>query len=90
MNKLPKKGFIIEYPHLSEKSISQIDRNNTLVFIVDKRATKDMVKKEVEKTFNVKVEKINVLIDRKGRKKAFVKLNKEYNAMDIATRLGMM
>ncbi len=75
---------------LTEKGIDNINLKNTLVFIVHRRATKPQIKREVEKIFNVKVEKVNTLIDRKGRKKAYVKLSPEHNAIDIATQLGMM
>ena len=40
--------------------------------------------------FNVKVDDVRILIDRKGKKRAFVKLKKGYNAADIATKLGLM
>jgi hypothetical protein len=30
------------------------------------------------------------MLDRKGRKKAWIRLSKEYSASDIATRLGML
>jgi large subunit ribosomal protein L23 len=81
---------IIKYPLFTEKCVRLIERENKLVFIVDRRANKKQIKKAVEKLLNVKVEKVNTLIDRKGRKKAYVKLSKEYNALDIATQLGMV
>ncbi len=80
----------IDHLLLTEKAIDNINMRNTLVFIVDRRATKPQIKREVEKLFDVKVEKVNTLIDRKGRKKAYVKLKPEYDATDIATALGMM
>jgi len=75
---------------LTEKGIDNINLKNTLVFIVDRKSTKPQIKREIERIFEVKVEKVNTLIDRKGRKKAYVKLSPEYNAVDIATQLGMM
>jgi large subunit ribosomal protein L23 len=48
------------------------------------------VKWAVEKGFDVKVEKVNLQITRKGVKKAYIKLKPEYSAIDVATRLGMM
>ncbi|RLJ03410.1 MAG: 50S ribosomal protein L23 [Candidatus Aenigmatarchaeota archaeon] len=81
---------ILKYPHLTEKSIGLVEKENKLVFIVDNRATKSEVKWAVEKGFNVKVLKVNILNDMKGRKKAFVKLHPDNNALDIATRLGML
>ena len=50
---------------------------------------KPEIKKEEEELFNVKVEKINTQI-RKNKKIAFVKLKKEYPAIDIATKLGIL
>ncbi|MBN2202605.1 MAG: 50S ribosomal protein L23 [Candidatus Aenigmarchaeota archaeon] len=81
---------ILQYPLLTEKSISRIETENKLVFIVDRKSNKKQVKWATEKAFNVKVIEVRTLIDRKGRKKAWVQLAKEYQAADIATRLGML
>lgn len=81
---------IIKYPHLGEKNLGLVEKENKLVFIVDEKANKNKIKKGIEELFEVKVVKVNTLIDQKGRKKAFVKLSKEDNALDIATQLGMM
>ncbi|HIQ50202.1 MAG TPA: 50S ribosomal protein L23 [Nanoarchaeota archaeon] len=81
---------IIKYPLLTEKAVGLIETQNKIVFIVDRSATKKQIAKAVEKLFEVKVEEVRTLIDRKGRKKAYVKLSKEYKASDIATRLGMI
>jgi large subunit ribosomal protein L23 len=81
---------IILYPLLTEKAIGKIESENKIAFVIGRRATKTQVKWAIEKLFNVKVSKINTLIDRKGRKKAWIKLTKEYSASDIATKLGML
>jgi len=81
---------ILIAPYLSEKSIGLVESENKLVFIVNEKAKKNQIKWAVEKEFEVKVEKINILNDRKNRKKAFVRLNKKNNALDIATKLGMI
>ena len=81
---------VIEYPHLTEKSVGLVDEQNTLVFIVNMKANKKDIKESIEKMFNVKVEKVNTQITRKGKKKAFVKLKPEYDALDVATKLGML
>ncbi len=80
----------LKYPLLTEKNIGMIERENKIVFIVDRRANKKQIAKAMEKLFEVKVESVNTLIDRKGRKKAYVKLSKDYKATDLATRLGMI
>ncbi|QIW23290.1 50S ribosomal protein L23 [Sulfolobus sp. S-194] len=74
----------------TEKAIKLIESQNTLTIIVNKEATKADIKREIEKMFNVKVDKVNTLITIRGEKKAYVKLKKEFNASDIAHRLGIL
>ncbi len=81
---------ILLYPLLTEKAIGKIENENKLVFIVNRKSNKKQIKWAVEKAFNVKVDNVRTLIDRKGRKKAWVKLSKEYSASEIATRLGVL
>lgn len=81
---------IIKYPLLTEKIINSIEKENKLVFIADLDSTKRQIKWAVEKALEVKVYSVNTSVDRKGRKKAYVRLNKEFRALDIATRFGML
>ena len=81
---------ILDYPLLTEKSIGRIETENKLVFIVKRKTNKRQIKWAAEKAFNVKVTDVKTMIDRKGRKKAWIQLAKEYPASDIATRLGML
>ncbi|QOJ78394.1 50S ribosomal protein L23 [Infirmifilum lucidum] len=81
---------VIIRPHLTEKTLRLIEEANTLTFIVDRRATKKQIKEEVERMFNVKVEKVRTLNTTDGNKKAYVRLAKEYSASDIATRMGVV
>lgn len=81
---------VIEYPHLTEKSVGMVEDENKLVFIVDEDESKDTVRWAVEEMFDVDVIDVNTLNDMKGRKKAFVELSEGDNAVDIATRLGML
>ena len=76
-------------PITTEKAVKLIELENTLVFEVDRREGKDEIKKEIEKTFEVKVEGIRSLV-RKNRKLVYVKLNEKNPAIDLATKLGMM
>ncbi|WP_010479090.1 50S ribosomal protein L23 [Thermococcus zilligii] len=80
---------VIVRPVVTEKAVSLIEKENKLTFIVDKRATKQEIKRAVEKMFQVKVEKVNTLITMKGEKKAYVKLKPEYNASEVAARMGL-
>jgi len=81
---------ILLYPLLTEKSIEKIETENKIIFIVNRKSNKKQIKWAAERAFNVKVDDINILIDRKGRKKAWIKLSKEYPATEIATRFGML
>ncbi|MGC9122493.1 MAG: 50S ribosomal protein L23 [Thermoplasmata archaeon] len=79
---------IIIKPYVTEKTMFLIEKENKLVFIVKRDATKSEVKWAVEKAFGVKVDKVNILYSKKG-KKAFVKLKEGYNADEIAVRIGI-
>lgn len=81
---------IIMYPFLTEKAIGMVEKENKLVFIVKRDANKKQIRWSVEKLLEVKLDSIRTVIDRKGRKKAIVKLAKEFSAADIATRFGML
>ena len=80
---------VIIRPLVTEKAVSLVEKENKLTFIVDRRATKQDIKRAVEEAFNVKVEKVNTLITPRGEKKAYVKLKPEYNASEIAARIGL-
>lgn len=85
------EGFykIIKKPLITEKTFDLIERENKLVFIVDKSANKNAIKNAIEKIHNIRVIKVNTLITPKGEKKAFIKLHPDYSAQDIAINLGI-
>lgn len=85
-----KAWQVIENPHLTEKSMDKVDEDNTLVLIVDLEADKNQVKDAVEELFDVTVKKVNTLITPQAKKKAFVSLSEQDDAMDVATKLGMI
>jgi large subunit ribosomal protein L23 len=76
-------------PITSEKAVRLIEAENTLLFETERRRKKEDIKKEIEETFKVQVEKVRVFI-RGNKKYAYVKLNKKNPAIDVATRLGMI
>ena len=73
----------------TEKAVRLIELNNTLVVGVDRRKTRNEIKKDIEEIFGVKIDSINILI-RKNKKFAYVKLNKDTLAIDVATKFGMI
>ncbi len=76
-------------PITTEKAVKLIDIENTLLFATDRHATKPEIKKEVEQIFNVKVADIRTFI-KNNEKYAYVKLTKQYPAIDVATKLGVI
>ena len=81
---------LIKHPLSTEKSIRLMEAENTLVFVVDRKATKQGVKKAVEELFKAKVIGVRTLITNKGQKRAYVTFSMETPAIDIATNLGLM
>jgi len=45
--------------------------------------------REVERLFNVEVDKVNTLITPRGEKKAYIKLKSEYSAGEVLSKLGV-
>jgi ribosomal protein uL23 len=85
-----KSTNIIKNPLSTEKAIHMLEENGTLVFVVERRAKKPEIKAALEELYAVKVRKINTLITNEGRKRAFVTLEDADQAMDLATKLGLM
>ena len=76
-------------PITTEKAVMLIESQNILTFMTEKQKTKEQIKKELEELFEIKIEKIRTLI-RNNKKYAYVKLKKEFPAIDLATKLGLM
>ncbi|KAK7512420.1 putative 60S ribosomal protein L25 [Phyllosticta citricarpa] len=75
---------VIIHPLNTESAMKKIEENNTLVFIVDTKANKRQIKESLKKLYDVDTVKINTLIRPDGRKKAFVRLTPDADALDIA------
>jgi len=92
--KITQKEFdpykIIKYPLSTEKSIRQIEFDNKLTFVVDKKAKKPEIKRAVEELFKVKVLKVNTQNSFKGQKRAYIKLSPESLASDVSADLGLI
>ena len=67
-----------------------IEDSNTLVFIVDIKANKRQIKSAVRDLYNIECEKVNTLITPRGLKKSYVRLSKDYDALDVANRVGVI
>jgi large subunit ribosomal protein L23Ae len=80
----------IKHPLTSESAMKKIEDHNTLVFIVDSKANKRQIKAAVKSLYDIDVEKVNTLIRPDGQKKAYVKLSKDTDALDVSNRIGII
>lgn len=76
-------------PITSEKAVKLIELENTLLFKIERQARKIEIRKEIEETFSVKVDKVRTFI-KDNNKYAYVKLSMANPAIDVATKLGMI
>ncbi|KAM0687996.1 60S ribosomal protein L23A [Conglomerata obtusa] len=88
--KIQDPADIIKYGLNNEKVANKIEEFNTLVFICDIKATKPMIKQACETLYGCKVKKVNTLITPKGKKKAYVKLAEEGEAVNVASKVGII
>jgi large subunit ribosomal protein L23Ae len=70
--------------------MKKIEEHNTLVFIVDTRANKKQIKDAVSRLYDIQTKKINTLIRPDGLKKAFIRLQPDYDALDVANKIGVI
>eukprot|EP01018_Ginkgo_biloba_P025309 Gb_09945 [translate_table: standard] len=80
---------ILKYPLITESAIKLTESNNTLVFIVDVRADKKMIRAAVKTMYGVQTKKVNTLIRPDGRKKAFVMLASDNDALEATKKIGI-
>jgi len=86
----PDAHNIIKHPLTTESAMKKIEDNNTLVFICNLKANKHQIKSAVKKLYDIKVCKVNTLIRPDGQKKAYVRLASDYDALDVASKIGII
>eukprot|EP01028_Stygiella_incarcerata_P005750 TRINITY_DN238_c0_g1_i1.p1 TRINITY_DN238_c0_g1~~TRINITY_DN238_c0_g1_i1.p1 ORF type:complete len:144 (-),score=41.63 TRINITY_DN238_c0_g1_i1:160-591(-) len=86
---LDKYG-ILKFPVTSESAMKKIEDANTLVFIVNIKATKPLIKKAIKSMYGVDAAKINTLIRPDGEKKAYIRLSPEDEAINVANTIGIL
>lgn len=81
---------VIVHPLISEDTITLIEAENKITFIVSIKADKNDIKRAVRELYEVDVAEVNTCITSDGRKKAYVKLVPENKAADLAVKLGVL
>jgi large subunit ribosomal protein L23 len=84
----PNPYDIVFHPVVTEKTMFNMDNNNTLEFLVAIWASKPEITKAIEELFTVKVAKVTTRITKDG-KRAVVKFGEGVSAEDIGTRIGV-
>lgn len=92
---LPKKPKlddhqVIKYPLTTESAMKMIEDDNTIVFIVDVRANKPKIKAAIAKMYDIQAAKVNTLVRPDGQKKAYVRLTNDHDALDVASKIGII
>lgn len=70
--------------------MKMIEDYNTIVFIVDVRANKPKIKAAIAKMYDIQAAKVNTLVRPDGQKKAYVRLTNDHDALDVASKIGII
>ena len=80
----------LKYPFVTEKAMVLLENQSKLQFLVEREATKEDVRREIEKAFGQKVKSVSTLMNTHGQKKAIVSFENNKAAEEILSRLGIM
>ncbi|KAI8139189.1 ribosomal protein L23/L15e core domain-containing protein [Fennellomyces sp. T-0311] len=81
---------VIRNPLNTETAMKKIEEHNTLTFVVDVKANKHQIKDAVKRLYDVEAVKVNTLIRPDGKKKAYVRLTADVDALDVANKIGLI
>ena len=91
--KLPSKFdkfSVLVQPLNTEKANKTMTEKNTLTFMVNNRANKIQIRKAFKEIFNVVPRSVNTLHRPDGKKKAYIRLRPEDEAVSIASKIGII
>jgi len=80
----------LKYPFVTEKAMVLLENESKLQFIAWRQATKNQIKREIEKAFGQNVKSVRTIMTMHGEKKAVVSFENEKAAEEILSRLGIM
>ncbi|ORY98977.1 ribosomal protein L23/L15e core domain-containing protein [Syncephalastrum racemosum] len=81
---------VIRFPLNTETAMKKIEEHNTLTFVVDTKSNKHQIKDAVKRLYDVEALSVNTLIRPDGKKKAFVRLTADVDALDVANKIGLI
>ncbi|VFV24614.1 60s ribosomal protein l23a-like, partial [Lynx pardinus] len=77
-------------PLTTESASKKTEDDNTLVFVTDVKANRHQIKQAVKKLYDIDVTKVNSRVRSDGEKNVYVWLAPDYNALDVATKIGII
>jgi len=81
---------VIKNPLNTEQAMKKVEDENTMVFIVDNLASKPKIRDAFQTIYNVKVRSVNTLNRADGKKKAYIRLNADQDALTLANKIGLI
>jgi large subunit ribosomal protein L23Ae len=91
--KLPAKFdkySVLVQPLNTEKANKSMTERNTLTFLVHNLANKVQIRRAFKDIFSVVPRSVNTLVRPDGKKKAFIRLRPEDEAVSIASKIGII
>ena len=80
---------LIIAPYVTEKTFTQIEKENKLAFIVAERASKKEIMEAIQILYEAETTNVNTARTIRG-KKAFVRFKAPEGARELATKLGLV
>lgn len=80
----------LKFPFVTEKAMVLLENQSKLQFLVTRDASKNNIKRDIEKAFGQKVRSVRTLMNTHGEKKAIVSFENDKAAEEILSRLGIM
>lgn len=80
---------LIAAPYVTEKTFTQIEKENKLAFIVAEKASKKDIMEAIRILYETETTEVNTARTIRG-KKAFVRFKSPEGARELATKLGLV
>lgn len=84
------KWSVLTQPLTTEKCMKKMEDQNTIVFLVNPRSNKQQIKEAFTSIYGSKVRSVNTLIRPDGKKKAYIRLVPEADALGVANKMGII
>lgn len=81
---------VLLHPLPGDKNTQKMEKENVIVFAVSPSANKSQIREAFAKLYKSSVRAVNTLNTFKGAKKAYIRLRNDKEALNLATRLGVL